>query len=315
LIAKVKVLLAMLLALSATARAVSSGTALFDAPGQRSLARSTRDVTLPHAIRFREVPGRGLMLRTWVNGVGPFNFALDTGAGAILLSPRVANEARVPTDNRETTTIVGLSGARTTARHASVSSLAAGDSENFLPARGEVMVASGLPAELDGLLDPTEAFSPFGYVIDIPQGELSAFDPQIDPVRSSQQPPDGAVVPWVRETHGRRPFVMLNNGDRALLDTGSSLGLAIRETAPGDRRRPPYEVRDVGGGQMSARRVTTSNVAIGSLTLQRIPTDLLSGSQADAPVLLGLRALRPFRMKFDLVHHLIEIFPVNNLRR
>jgi hypothetical protein len=40
-----------------------------------------------------------------------------------------------------------------------------------------------------------------------------------------------------------------------------------------------------------------------------VPTDLVSGTEADAPVLLGLSALRPFRLKFDPLHRLIEIAP------
>src|SRR5918992_3803040 len=50
---------------------------------------------LPAPVSFRESDSRGLLVRTWVNGAGPFTFALDTGAGATLLSPRAAGEARV----------------------------------------------------------------------------------------------------------------------------------------------------------------------------------------------------------------------------
>jgi hypothetical protein len=108
---------------------------------------------------------------------------------------------------------------------------------------------------------------------------------------------------------------MLDNGERALLDTGSSLGLAIRDSGSVDRKAPVYAVRDVGGGHISARRVAATTIAIGSLTLQRIPTDLVSGTEAGAPVLLGLSALRPFRLRFDPVHRLIEIVPSGTRRR
>jgi hypothetical protein len=108
---------------------------------------------------------------------------------------------------------------------------------------------------------------------------------------------------------------MLDNGDRALLDTGSSLGLAIRDSGSPDSRAPVSAVRDVGGGQISARRVAATTVSIGSLTLRRIPTDMVSGAEADAPVLLGLTALRPFRLRFDPLHRLIEIAPAPARRR
>jgi predicted aspartyl protease len=249
-----------------------------------------------------------LIVRTWINSVGPFDFAIDTGAGATLLSQRVADEARVLIKSGRTS-IAGLSGTATSARNASIQTLAIGDSDNYLPAKGEAMVITGLPRDLDGVLDPTEAFSPLGYVVNLPQHELSAFDPRSSPLRSNEQPDEGVVVPWLREGAGRRPFVLLDNGDRALLDTGSNLGLAIRDPGSSDRKAPAYTVRDVGGGQISSRRVAATTVSIGSLVLRRVPTDLVSGAEADAPVLLGLSALRPFRLRFDPLHRLIEIAP------
>ena len=171
------------------------------------------------------------------------------------------------------------------------------------------MITSGLPRDLDGVLDPTEAFAPLGYVIDIPRHELSAFESSELPLRIDRQPAEGAVVPWLRESHGRRPFVQLDNGDRALLDTGSTFGLAIRDLGPGGQRISGYAVRDVGGGSVSSRRGRPTTVAVGSLTLRNIPTDLISGAEVGAPVLLGLNALRPFRLRFDPAHRLIEITP------
>ncbi len=268
--------------------------------------------SIPHPVSFRDVSGRGLLVQTWVNGIGPFNFAIDTGAGATILSLRVADEAHVSRTNDRNTSIAGLSGARVSARHASIETLAIGDSENYLPAKGEALISNGLPADLDGLLDPTEAFSPLGYEIDLPRRELAGFDPRADPVQTNSSPVDGAVVSWVREGHGRRPFVMLDNGDHALLDTGSNFGLAVRDSNA-LARTAAHSVRDVGGGRISTRRSQT-NISIGSLNLQRIPVDFVTGAEADAPVLLGLTALRPFRLRFDPLHHLIEIAPAVNRR-
>jgi predicted aspartyl protease len=259
-------------------------------------------------VSFREVAGRGLLVRTWVNGVGPFNFAIDTGAGATLISSRVAAEAHVTSANDRPTSISGLTGTRTTAYHTSLENLAIGEIENYLPNKGEVLITSGLPADLDGVLDPTEALAPLGYTIDIPGREFTAFDPRSEALQVNRPPVEGAVVSWLREAHGRRPFVMLDNGDRALIDTGSSLGLAIRDPNAASRS-VATGARDVGGGRISTRRVSTSTIAIGSLMLRRIPTDLVSGAEADAPVLLGLTALRPFRLRFDPLHRLIEIGP------
>ena len=314
---KSSLLFAVLLVLTTGVRATSFGVALSPARRDRTElpAVATEARAIPRAASFREVPGRGLLVRTWVNGAGPFNFAIDTGAGATLLSPRVVSEGQVQISKGRKTSIAGLSGISVSATAATVRSLAIGDSENYLPAKGLVMITSGLPRDLDGVLDPTESFAPFGYEIDIPRHELSAFEPRVFPVRTDQQPAEGAVVAWLRESHGRRPFVQLDNGDRALLDTGSSLGLAIRDRAPGARTVSGYAVRDVGGGTVSARRGRPTTVAIGGLTLRNIPTDMISGAEADAPVLLGLSALRPFRLRFDPVHRLIEITHGMNLRR
>src|SRR5262245_66207709 len=91
------------------------------------------------------------------------------------------------------------------------------------------MITAGLPPDLDGVLDRTEALAALGYTIDIPRRQFIAFDPRTDAVQSSRTPIEGAVVTWLRETHGRRPFVLLDNGDHALIDTGSNFGLAMRD--------------------------------------------------------------------------------------
>jgi hypothetical protein len=285
--------------------AAANAAALSQRPRRIPPGRPARtSYPLPRVISFREVSGRGLLARVWLNGIGPFNFAIDTGAGATIISPRVADEANV-TRTSERATIAGLSGVNTVAQHASINTFALGDSENLLPGKGTVLVSAGLPGDLDGLLDPIEAFSPFGLTIDLPRRELTAFDPNLDPLKVTEAPADGAIVPWLHDGNTRRPFVMLDNGDRALLDTGSSLGLAVRDPEV-TSRRATYAERDIGGGRISARRGQT-NIAIGSLTLRRIPTDFVTGTGVDAPVLLGLAALRPFRLRFDPLHRLIEI--------
>jgi len=249
------------------------------------------------------------LVSVWINSTGPFTFAIDTGAGATLVSTRLAAATNLDARSGRVRSIAGMSGTATSASEARIQSLAVGDRENFLPGSREVVVTTGLPADLDGVLDPTEAFAPLGYTIDIPRNELSAFDPRALPLSTSNQPDGGAVVPWLRESQSGRPFVQLDNGDRALIDTGSSLGLAIRDRSAA-RSNTGAMVQDIGGGRISTRRVRPTTVAIGSLSLQNVPTDVVSGTESDAPVLLGLSALRPFRLSFDPVHRLIEIAPV-----
>lgn len=305
---KHRLLFAAILLLATGGRAVSGGTALFAVP--ESAAQSTSVAERVRPVRLREVRGRGLLADVWINSSGPFAFAVDTGAGATLVSTRVASLTRLAVRRDRGRSIAGLSGRGTLAHDAKVQSLAIGDRENYLPGSREVVVTSGLPPDLDGVLDPTEAFSPLGYVIDIPRGELAAFDARTAPLRLGEQPRDGAVVRWLRVGSSRRPFVQLDNGDRALIDTGSSRGLGISGNAVGSGDQTSYS-RDVGGGQIAVRRVRPMTVAIGGLTLRNIPTDVISGAEAGAPTLLGLAALRPFRLVFDPVNRLIEIAPVS----
>src|SRR5687768_11575661 len=45
---------------------------------------------IPRTVFFNEVSGRGLLVKLWINGLGPYTFVLDTGAGASIVSARVA---------------------------------------------------------------------------------------------------------------------------------------------------------------------------------------------------------------------------------
>ena len=278
---------------------------------------AARRSALPNPVSFRESGGRGLLVKTWVNGAGPFTFAIDTGAGASILSSRAAGAARVEVEaGGRGIEIGGLSGARAGgAKRAFVRTIALGSRENSLPARGLFIVAPGLPSDVDGILDPSEAFAPLGFRIDIPAGELSFFDPRAEPLRASDAPREGAVVPWLTEGGTRRPFVMLAEGRRALLDTGSGFGLAVDESAAralgilptGGRER--RGTRDLAGGEVRAARVRAATVSVGPLVLRGVPTDLLLCAEKGAPVILGRDALRPFRLTFDPVNRLIMLDP------
>jgi predicted aspartyl protease len=277
-----------------------------------------RRAGMPSPVSFRESDGRGLLVRTWVNGAGPFTFALDTGAGATILSSRTAGAARVEVESGggRGIQIGGLSGAVASgAQKAFVRTIALGSSENTLPARGLFVIAPGLPSDVDGILDPSEAFATLGFRIDIPAGQLSFFNPRTEPLSPSEAPPEGAVVPWLTEAGSRRPFVMLTEGRRALLDTGSGFGLAVDEAAAralgiiqteGNRRSP---TRDLAGGEVHSRRIRAATVSVGALVLRGVPTDLLIRAEKGAPVILGRDALRPFRLSFDPVHRLIMLDP------
>ncbi|HYX26916.1 MAG TPA: aspartyl protease family protein [Pyrinomonadaceae bacterium] len=307
-----KLLAALLIVAAIADGAVSSGTAL--AVSQQRRATRNRVVAqqppaiLPHTVSFREVHGRGLLTNVWINAAGPFTFAIDTGAGISVISPRVATQAAVAIQAGAGPSIAGLSGAVVSAQSGTLGTIALGDSDNRLPTRTEVVVSTGLPRDLDGLLDPNDAFGSLGYSIDIPRHELSFFDPRETPLSTRSQPRDGAVVTWRQQGGSHRPLVMLSTGEEALLDTGSSLGFGIHDPNAAPIYSRSSAVHDVGGS-VSTRRVAPRTVSIGSLDLRNVPTDLITGASSDAPVLLGLNALRPFRLRFDPLHRLIEIAP------
>jgi hypothetical protein len=258
----------------------------------------------------------------WVNNSGPYNFAIDTGAGATIISRQVAAEARVALVGARSVTLSGLSGVQgAQGREAAPGSLAIGTPENLLPGKGLALVIDALPSDLDGVLDPTESYWPLGFTINLPDNTISAFDPRQMPLRGLTAPPGGAIVQWLFDGSSRRPFVSLDTGRRALLDTGSGFGLAINETAArsfgivSTRGRERAGVRDLGRGNISARRVEPITIQIGSLVLRRIPTDLLSGAASGTPVLLGRDALRPFEISFDPVSRLIRLRPADAATR
>jgi predicted aspartyl protease len=271
---------------------------------------------LPFAARFRLVEGRGLLVNTWINNTGPYTLAIDTGAGATILSERVAQNANVRVLAGRSTTIGGLSGVGAgVGREARLNSLAIGDRNNYLPAQSSVVVTNSLPEGVDGVLDPTESYWPLGYTIDFPGGTISAFDPRQTPLRIADTPVGGAVVAWIRDGATRRPFVSLDNGRKALIDTGSGFGLALSEAEAQSlgiiprAGRSRNEVRDLGGGRVAGHRIAPLNVRIGPLALRNVPTDLLYGVEAGAPIILGRAALHPFKLTFDPLSRLISVAP------
>ena len=254
---------------------------------------------LPRPVRFRETRARGLLLQAWVNGVGPYTFALDTGAGAIILSPRVASEAQVARMGRRVK-IAWFDGRRSIfGEYARLRSLAVGDPDNRLPAQGTTIIAA-LPEGVDGLLDPTEGYWPLGYIIDMPRGELGAFDPRREAIENGEA--EAAILRWLPDREGRRPFVQLANGRPALLDTGSRFGLALSRVAAramGIVIDAPREARVL--------RLAPMTLELGSLVLRNVPADLIVDADEQTPILLGREALRPFRLLFDPQKRLIRI--------
>lgn len=266
---------------------------------------------LPRPIRFRTEPERGLLANVWINGRGPFVFVIDTGAGLNLISSGLVNQMGLATRNVQHTIVGGLSNSRVSSnREATINKFALGDAGNVLPAAQSALIVPNLPQGVDGVLDPTEAFAPRGYSIDLPNRTLSVFDG--GSFNSHAQPrAETAVVPWVRISSDNRPFVKLADGRVALIDTGSRFGLAITDRnavvlGRNGQRVQNETARDIGGGTISYRRVEPTTVSIGELELRRIPTHIIFNGSKGAPVILGRDALYPFKVSFDPARRLIE---------
>ena len=132
----------------------------------RSRYATSAPATVPAPVQFKETDGFGLMVDVWLNGAGPFRFAIDTGAGGTLIADRVARTANITTKT-DAVQLGGLSGAGDAgAREADGLTISVGAVENRLPSGGMAIVATSLPQTLDGILDPTEAYFPLGFVLD-----------------------------------------------------------------------------------------------------------------------------------------------------
>jgi hypothetical protein len=288
----------------------SAGTAPFIVQAATSEVR--RVVPLPFPVRFRINRDRGLLLSTWINGRGPYLFAVDTGAGMNVVTQRVVNETQLTITSVRPTVLGGLTTARTTSnREALISQLALGDRANALRAAKTALVVSFLAPGIDGILDPTDIYAPYGYSIDMPNQRIEAIDTISPGPQRGNSIGEGALVPWLRFGDSGRPFVRLGDGRLALVDTGSGFGLAVNErdaVIVGNRRdnRSTNGTRDIAGGAITSRRVSPSTISIGELVLRRVPTDILFGVEHDAPVILGRDALYPFKITFDPERRLIE---------
>jgi len=272
--------------------------------------------SVPQPVRLREEKRRGLLAETWINGRGPYRFVVDTGAGISLVSDQLVAETGIRVNNGRRTVISGMSGRGTVStREAVIDQIALGYHDNFLPRQIRVLVAP-VPQGIDGILDPTEAFAPLGYSIDFPNLQLRAFDPKSSGLKLRNQPPDGTTVRWIRDRESSRPFVRLGDGRLALLDTGSGLGLGIRDpnSSNHEGRSRDERIHDLGGGTVQVVRVAPSTVTINALVLRGVPTDILRGVAVDTPVILGRDALFPFRITFDPLNRLIEIAPARENR-
>jgi hypothetical protein len=263
-------------------------------------------------IRLRDERERGLLATAWINGTGPFTFAVDTGAGVSLITRSVVDRTRLQVNKSRRPLVGGLSTSPIASdQEARLFGLSLGTPSNRISTKAVAAVVSSLPGSIDGILDPTDIFSPFGYSVDLPRRELRVFDANSHGLRLGQAPAGGAVVRWAREAGNDRPFVRLSDGRLALIDTGSGFGLALTDARVrgGPDRRELENRNDLGGGRVQSQEIAPQRVSIGALVLNGVPTDVLTGVAQGTPNILGRRALFPFKITFDPVSRLIAFEP------
>jgi hypothetical protein len=179
-----------------------------------------------------------------------------------------------------------------------------------VPGKPILAIVPMLPGGLDGILDPTDLFGGMAYSIDLPNHQLLVFDGRTNGLDLTRIPKDGAVVRWVREAGSDRPFVRLGDGQLALLDTGSGFGLAVNQpSSEGGQHHMRGDVTDLGGGAVQSRQIAPTTVNIGALVLRGVPTDVLIGVPSGTPLIIGRRALYPFKITFDPSARLIAFEP------
>src|SRR5204863_8288718 len=84
----------------------NAGTTHFVATAaQRGSIRAAK----PLPARLRISKDRGLLLTAWVNGGGPYVFAVDTGAGMNLISQRVVDDSQLTVKTVRPVILGGLS--------------------------------------------------------------------------------------------------------------------------------------------------------------------------------------------------------------
>jgi predicted aspartyl protease len=307
--AKAVILSGVLIALGIGSWAVPNmGAARLLFPAQTSSQAGNKKL-LPRTVTFRDFKSQGLLAKAWFNDRGPFTVTLDTGAGKTVISERVARDIGAKSVSGRSALVGGLTGREVTAREVVIDEVALGDRANFMPGTLRALVAPTLNEGIDAILDPTQAYSPLGYTIDIPNRTIVAFDPTQAGLSLQHQPSEGATVSWLSDQQGKRPFVRLSDGRKALIDTGSTFGLAVTDVTLIRTSAKVRVARDLGGGSITAHRVAPTTVSIGALELRDVPTDILSGIEKGSPIILGRDALYPFRITFDPLHRLIEIAP------
>jgi len=261
---------------------------------------------MPTTIPIHTSPDRPfILLPTFVNGIGPHDFLLDTGAGRTMLTTALAREVHVPAlEEKEAR---GLGTARLTA-HLGVAS--------EISAAGKVMKNVDV-AILDALPKCAGGAGALGYTffrdsfvaIDYPGSELVFYDSSGGVPRKFL----GAAHVPLRLASPERPvlLVTLRTQDDLdgtfLLDTGASSTLVSPRLAArlGLEGRPDGEVIGAAGGQ-SAYAAELPRLSLGDIRIEGLEVQIVDAFESLSQALgttvegiLGYDVLARFRVGLD----------------
>jgi predicted aspartyl protease len=285
--------------LAAAASLSLSATPLFVPPEIVALPPSPDAVTLATRADFVE----RMTVAVFINGKGPFQFVVDTGANRTVLSSALATRLMLPPGQRvQLHDIAGVGGADT----ALIGRLRVGnrDIENIV---APLLLAENMGADgilgIDGLARQMVDF-------DFPRARMT-----ITPIRMKMRDEDMIVVRARRRfgqliladarIRGERIYVIIDSG--AQYTVGNS---ALRDRLMRNRRNPrtePVTLIGVTGNTMTADYAVTPEMQIGGVTVRNLPiafSDVHPFRQfglSDRPaMLLGMDVLRGFaRVSLD----------------
>lgn len=242
------------------------------------------------------------LVNVTINGHGPFQMVLDTGATHSAVSQRIARALQADV-SQAAVDVSGARGDSTTATAAlRVRTLEAGGLTlrdfdalvlDFSP------FAATLGERVQGILGYS-AFEGLLLTLDYPRGEARVSRGDLDRAAPHTLQTLRTTAPVVRANIGSRPL-------RVLLDSGLDGSIDLADAGPSDFESAPVPVANshtIGGAALDYAARLNTDITLGDLTLRRpivckIPQDNL----------IGAELLRRFVVTFDRRSRLVRLDP------
>lgn len=272
-------------------------------------------------VRFQQAGGAQplILLPVKVNGQGPFQFILDTGASTSLLSPELAGRLNVePTGSREGQTAGGkVAVSLGRAQSLDLGGAILTDAEIAIVELGHIARAVG--ADIDGDLG-YNFFKHFRLTIDYQTNQLHLQDPR----RFESVGNSGALteVP-MRLAAPAKPLILVDtyiNGAgpfQFAIDTGSSTSAISPELAAQFKlQTAPVGRVTTGGAQIDLVAATLETLQVGRAKIPQVPVVIgpflrmlseVAGAKLEG--IIGYNFLRHFKVVMDYPNLTLTLLP------